>query len=667
MIQQERFVLAIFLATLMLLSPIAGVAGAGTAGTQTSSTGDIVEINDGVSVWEGAVLPFRAETTAETTVSAIPGLAAESDGQMASLNRDAISVYDTGDPVTFSYKTNDLSTSGFADDDVKILVGYLDEDIDQDDGSLSDLPMTSDSLMEELSQDNLDDLNNNVTFSLEDETLDSDGELDEFSYTPSDPGFYTFVMVQDDDDALSVSGGDVEIDPVPDEVDEDGINDLEDELRSTLEDDLEDEDEDTIEDELDKIGFSDEQIDDFLDENEVLEIDEDDVSDLDWDYLEDEYGIVLSEYIELKTITVIGLEQIAAHEELSEVSASAGEPGDDVTFDIDATQLDGDVEHAVALYNADDFDGSSMTFVVDGELTTDLSAENVTIEHSIENLNGVQTIDDDLEFFDQQIEQRSSTGMTLLSDVVTFLADESGFDEPGTDATDDETLDSSSVIAVADADTELTVETYDNWTEGDYQWIHLAVGSSSDQFQSNEGTVSIETTPPDGDPTGPSPPSDDPTDPDPIEPTPSAVISIDPDPAVVGENVTFSGVESTDEDGDIVSYEWLIDNETYKGENVTKAFDTAGTYDVELTVTNSDGASDTATDTITVEDAPDDVPDDDDEVAPDDDEVAPDDDDEVAPDDDPDDADDDGIPGFGLTAAVVAFLSIALLAIRRQP
>lgn len=141
--------------------------------------------------------------------------------------------------------------------------------------------------------------------------------------------------------------------------------------------------------------------------------------------------------------------------------------------------------------------------------------------------------------------------------------------------------------------------------------------------------------------------------PEPDLSVPSAAISIDPDPASIGEDVTFSGAESTDEERDINSYEWEIDGETFNGETVTKAFDAAGTYDVELTVTNTVGMSDTATATVTVEQ--DDAPsDDDDDITIEE------------PGDPDDDADDDGIPGFGATVALVAFLSAALLALRRQ-
>jgi len=68
---------------------------------------------------------------------------------------------------------------------------------------------------------------------------------------------------------------------------------------------------------------------------------------------------------------------------------------------------------------------------------------------------------------------------------------------------------------------------------------------------------------------------------------------------VVGDEVTFDGSASTDNDG-VVSYEWDFgDGTNATGETVTHAYDAAGTYTVTLTVT--DDAGNTDTDTLTVE------------------------------------------------------------------
>lgn len=64
--------------------------------------------------------------------------------------------------------------------------------------------------------------------------------------------------------------------------------------------------------------------------------------------------------------------------------------------------------------------------------------------------------------------------------------------------------------------------------------------------------------------------------------------------------VNFKGDQSTDDDK-IVSYAWNFkDGSTSNNINPTHTFDTAGTYRVELTVTDSDGAKNTDIDTITV-------------------------------------------------------------------
>lgn len=64
--------------------------------------------------------------------------------------------------------------------------------------------------------------------------------------------------------------------------------------------------------------------------------------------------------------------------------------------------------------------------------------------------------------------------------------------------------------------------------------------------------------------------------------------------------VNFKGEQSTDDD-EIVSYAWNFkDGSTSNNVNPTHTFDSPGTYRVELTVTDSDGAKNTDTDTITV-------------------------------------------------------------------
>jgi len=88
---------------------------------------------------------------------------------------------------------------------------------------------------------------------------------------------------------------------------------------------------------------------------------------------------------------------------------------------------------------------------------------------------------------------------------------------------------------------------------------------------------------------------------------PTAAIETTTDPPyVIDQNITFNGTAST-VSGDcgcgttIVSYEWDFDDgETGSGPIVTHSYDTADTYTVTLTVTDSNGKSDVTSVPVTV-------------------------------------------------------------------
>jgi PKD repeat protein len=62
---------------------------------------------------------------------------------------------------------------------------------------------------------------------------------------------------------------------------------------------------------------------------------------------------------------------------------------------------------------------------------------------------------------------------------------------------------------------------------------------------------------------------------------------------------SFDGTTSSDADGSVVSYAWTFgDGETGSGPAPSHTFAAAGSYDVELTVTDDDGATDTVTHTV---------------------------------------------------------------------
>jgi len=69
-----------------------------------------------------------------------------------------------------------------------------------------------------------------------------------------------------------------------------------------------------------------------------------------------------------------------------------------------------------------------------------------------------------------------------------------------------------------------------------------------------------------------------------------------------GLTVGLSGAESSDPDGEIVTYEWSIDSETREGEELSYTFDASGTYTISLTVEDDTGATASDTTEMTVTD-----------------------------------------------------------------
>jgi PKD repeat protein len=81
---------------------------------------------------------------------------------------------------------------------------------------------------------------------------------------------------------------------------------------------------------------------------------------------------------------------------------------------------------------------------------------------------------------------------------------------------------------------------------------------------------------------------------------PKAIIS-GPTSGLVGETLSFSGANSSDDDGRIVSYAWDFgDGTTGSGLNVTHSYSTDGSYTVTLTVTDNGGLTGKATHAVQV-------------------------------------------------------------------
>jgi len=83
--------------------------------------------------------------------------------------------------------------------------------------------------------------------------------------------------------------------------------------------------------------------------------------------------------------------------------------------------------------------------------------------------------------------------------------------------------------------------------------------------------------------------------------SPIASFTADPTSGVAPLEVAFNGSNSSDSDGTIVSYVWdFKDGNTGTGQTINHTFSSTGSYNVELTVIDDKGATDSAAKAITV-------------------------------------------------------------------
>ena len=94
-----------------------------------------------------------------------------------------------------------------------------------------------------------------------------------------------------------------------------------------------------------------------------------------------------------------------------------------------------------------------------------------------------------------------------------------------------------------------------------------------------------------------------PTPPITLNQSPTASFTADPTSGVAPLEVSFNGSNSSDSDGTIVSYVWdFKDGNTGTGQTINHTFSSTGSYNVELTVTDDKGATDSAAKAITITD-----------------------------------------------------------------
>jgi PGF-pre-PGF domain-containing protein len=152
-----------------------------------------------------------------------------------------------------------------------------------------------------------------------------------------------------------------------------------------------------------------------------------------------------------------------------------------------------------------------MTANVAGELDQDVQASDVTLEHSIESVNGVRKVRGSPTMLGSEFGDGRVGGVTQMTEVVDFLAEGADVNAPATDVTANADRLDASMVAVgsASSSTTLTVDTYGNWSTGQYRYVHLAVKDGSSVMSSDTATFRLREAQTPSTPPPTTPPEDD--------------------------------------------------------------------------------------------------------------------------------------------------------------
>jgi hypothetical protein len=190
---------------------------------------------------------------------------------------------------------------------------------------------------------------------------------------------------------------------------------------------------------------------------------------------------------------VLGLDTAMVHEESSSATPEQQSyaAGSDVTFDVDGDEGDA-TTHAIVVYDEEEFEGRDVITEIDGNLNGDLSADQVTVRREIESVRGVASVQSSLDtpgvgaLGDSRV-----SGVFSGAQLVEFVADQAGADDPLDETTDDSmTLDASVTVAPNTNGEGVRVGTLSEWEPGEYTYVHIASGGDS-EITTTSGTVTI--------------------------------------------------------------------------------------------------------------------------------------------------------------------------------
>ncbi|WP_436932806.1 PGF-pre-PGF domain-containing protein [Halosimplex halobium] len=195
--------------------------------------------------------------------------------------------------------------------------------------------------------------------------------------------------------------------------------------------------------------------------------------------------------------TVVGMEQVAVRKGSGSVSApDSVRRGNSATFDVDASSLQGEhIQQAIVLYDEDKYVTESFVINITDDVSSDFDIETDSeLETTIDEVNGVANVEDSFGMFGMTVGDGQVARSAGIESLVDFVGEEAGPGSPDTvDMSTGTVVLNASMTAInsTNPDTEISVETFANWTTGNYSYAYVAVGENSQEMLAQSGELRV--------------------------------------------------------------------------------------------------------------------------------------------------------------------------------
>lgn len=239
--------------------------------------------------------------------------------------------------------------------------------------------------------------------------------------------------------------------------------------------------------------------------------------------------------------TIIGMDAAIVEEESADVTdkPSSVVDGNTASFTVDTPDTE-KTNVSVALYDTSKWTSSNTVVRITEKINSDLAGEDITIDSSIGEVNGEAELADSYSMFGVDVGPASQAGSFSAGSIIQALTDEAddrtdrSVTEPDFDG--GSTVLDASMVTKVEQEGEVTVDlqTYENWSTGEYTWVTVTGGHDAGDIQTATGTLNVKES---GD-TDPEPDPSPPTDDDPVITDPPAPPVVDPDDPDDGDEVS---------------------------------------------------------------------------------------------------------------------------------